>query len=452
MKKTRFFYEINYFLIVLLGWLLLFYKAVQVNQEQEKRAANTVEKSSLGIGIGVVSAGKMLLIQEQVQKGILKTGTFLYGIGTADQSLNEKKAEDEKTIRVLLMDSAYQSYYHSLVTVEQGGAVKTYTPDCVELEAGSFLVEGGEEGFYLPSIQRQENPPFYQGNLEIQKTNQGLLLINEVPLEVYLQSVVPSEMPSSYEEQALMAQAVCARTYAICQMEEGKLKETYGADVDDSVNFQVYNNFGTSPKTSQAVNDTRGKILCQNGKPVTAYYFSTSAGMTSTDEIWNMDPGASYLQSVACEFDQEEPWSRWQVEIPWEMLNERTRDLTGAGNLMGIQITKKSSSGAVSEMELLTENGKTTVEGEYDIRRFFCPAGIPVTIRDGSTAQGGNLLPSAYFELVADPGKSVKLTGGGLGHGVGMSQTAANEMAKEGYTWEEILHYFFRDITISELH
>ena len=452
MKKTSFFYEINYFLIVLLGWLLLFSKAVQVNQVQEKRMEKAIEKSNLGIGTGLVSAGNMLLMQEQVGKGTPQKGIFLYGIGMANQRLHEKQTEDEKGIRVLLMDSAYQSYYHSLVTVEQGGMVKTYTPDCSELKTGIFLVEGGKEGFSLPSIQRQENPPFYQGNLEIQKTEQGLLLINEVPLEVYLQSVVPSEMPSSYEEQALMAQAVCARTYAVCQMEEGKLKEDYGADVDDSVNFQVYNNFGTSPKTSQAVKETKGKIICQNKKPVTAYYFSTSAGMTSTDEIWNMSPESSYLQSVVCEFDQAEPWSHWQVEIPWEVLEERTGNLTGDDMFIGIQITKKSESGAVSGLELLTENGKTTVEGEYDIRRFFCPAGLLITKKDGSMVQGGNLLPSAYFTMESSPGKSVTLTGGGLGHGVGMSQTGANEMAKEGYTWEEILQYFFRDITISDMY
>ena len=108
-------------------------------------------------------------------------------------------------------------------------------------------------------------------------------MINELSVEDYLKAVVPSEMPSSYGMEALKAQAVCARTYAYKQMEDARLKE-YGADVDDSVNFQVYRNLSPTEPTDQAVESTRGEILCQNGEPIEAYYFSTSSGRTSTDE------------------------------------------------------------------------------------------------------------------------------------------------------------------------
>ena len=163
------------------------------------------------------------------------------------------------------------------VTIEQKGKEHTYTPDSQELQNDSLLLDGETDGIAIPSIERAQNPPVYYGTLEIKKTAQGLLIINELSLEAYLEAVVPSEMPASYEEQALMAQAVCARTYAVCQIQENSL-EKYGADVDDSVNYQVYNNFRADKRTSKAVQDTKGQILCQNGEPITAYYFSTSAG------------------------------------------------------------------------------------------------------------------------------------------------------------------------------
>lgn len=134
------------------------------------------------------------------------------------------------------------------------------------------VIPAHENGIQLTSIQRQCGNPVYQGSLEIQRTDQGFTVINELPLETYLEAVVPSEMPSGYHKEALKAQAVCARTYAWKQMQEGRLSK-YGADVDDSVNYQVYQNIAPQQATSEAVRDTEGKILCQNGKPVQAYYF-----------------------------------------------------------------------------------------------------------------------------------------------------------------------------------
>ena len=362
------------------------------------------------------------------------------------------KKMTEPVIRVLLTDSEQLSCYHSSVTVNQEGKEYIYNAESPELQKGALILEGGDTGIAVPSIRRAQNPPVYYGALEIRKTDKGLLLINELPLETYLEGVVPSEMPSSYEKEALMAQAVCARTYAICQIQEKSLKEEYDADVDDSVNYQVYGNFAVDEKTSQAIQETKGLIMCQNGKPITAYYFSTSAGQTSTDEIWGADRAASYLKSVECDFDQNMPWSSWSVEIPWETLEERAGKLEGDGKLEGLQIVKKSTSGAVTGVELIKENCSVQINGEYEIREFFSPSGFLVTEKDGSRVKGSSLLPSAYFELKIEKGQTVRIQGKGYGHGVGMSQNGANEMAKKGYTWQEILTYFYRDITLESLN
>lgn len=376
--------------------------------------------------------------------------------GNADTSAENKKPElkeshyMDRKIRVLLMTTDYQSYFHPSVTVVRNGKEHVYTPETFKVPGEKIKVPAHRDGLQVSSVQRQCGNPVYQGNLEIVKNPEGLLLINEVPLETYLEAVVPSEMPASYEKEALKAQAVCARTYAWKQMQEGRLKEL-GVDVDDSVNFQVYQNISPQKASSEAVNETRGKILCQNGEPIQAYYFSTSAGATSTDEIWGAQQPAPYLKSVICKFDSKQPWSYWETVIPWENLEKRAQELTGTeGKLLSAAVTEKSESGAVTGLQVVTEESSFMLEEEYAIRQFLSPAGCMITEGDGTKIQGSTLLPSAYITLDTEPGNYVRISGGGYGHGVGMSQNGANEMAKEGYSFEEILNYFFYNIEITD--
>ena len=270
-------------------------------------------------------------------------------------------------------------------------------------------------------------------------------------MEEYLKGVVPSEMPSSYSLEALKAQAVCARTYAWKQIQEGRLTE-YDADVDDSVSFQVYGNVRPQDSTTHAVEETKGQIICQNGEAIDAYYFSTSAGVTSTDEIWGAAKAASYLKSVPCKFDEREPWSRWSVEIPWENIEKRAEAYQDKKDVLtAITVNARNESGAVTDLTVSMKEGSFELKNEYEIRQFFSPEGCTITEKDGTETEGGKLLPSAYFELEMKKGESVKITGGGYGHGVGMSQTAANVMAEEGYDYRIILDYFFKNITIENL-
>lgn len=104
------------------------------------------------------------------------------------------------------------------------------------------------------------------------REKQGFRVINQVDLESYLKGVVPSEMPADAPEEALCAQAVCARTYAVRQIREERMKE-WDADVDDTVSCQVYNNISEQAASSQAVDATRGMIILSDGKPIEAYFF-----------------------------------------------------------------------------------------------------------------------------------------------------------------------------------
>lgn len=444
MKKTRFFYGKNFGLLVLLGWLLLLNAAVELNLEQtEQGMADKPE--SVGRAETETSGEKK---ESQEDSGSLSGETA----GAVKDEGQEKPVDDEISnpdIRVLLMDSDCETYYHPSVTVGMDGETMTFDGNSPELADGTLVLQAKEGEIQVLSIERLENPPVYKGSLELKKTPSGLLLTNRLPLETYLEAVVPSEMPASYEMEALKAQAVCARTYARKQMEEGSLRAEYGADVDDSVNYQVYGNFYPQERSSQAVKETAGQVMRQNGELINAYYFSTSAGATSTDEIWGADEAADYLKSVVCSFDAEEPWSSWSVVLPWDMVNDRTGNLEGcAGNLLSMQITKKNQSGAVTGLLVTTEGGSCQLSQEYEIRQLLSPTGLPITERDGTETTGGTLLPSAYFTMEAVTGSRIVIQGSGYGHGVGMSQTAANEMAKEGYGWEDILDYFFKNIQI----
>ena len=388
-------------------------------------------------------------MKTNTKEKIIQTNTKENMIQITQQPATRETEKVEPKIRVLLMDSGYDTYQHTKVSVLIQGKAVSYTAEDLGKPGEIITLDGGDEGITVTSIQRNYGNPTYKGILKIKKAEnqEALYLINELPLETYLEGVVPSEMPSSYHQEALKAQAVCARTYAWKQMEDSCL-EKYGADVDDSVNFQVYQNQAQAETTDDAVTCTKGQVMTHNGELIQAYYFSTSAGTTSTDQIWGADSAAPYLKSVACRFDQDQPWGSWKVDIPWEKLADSTA-LYNKGKLQGLLVTKKSESGAVTGLTVNTDLGSFLVEGEYDVRSFLTPAGCQIIQHDGSTTAGGNLLPSAYFTMEQKAGSAVYIRGKGYGHGVGMSQSGADQMAAEGYTWREILEYFFNEIQIT---
>ena len=174
-----------------------------------------------------------------------------------------KENKTEPEIRVALTDSDFQFVYHDSVTISLNGEETVYEAEALRGRNEIISIPEQEGGILIPSIHRQCGTPSYGGRLEIRPYEEGLLAINILPLEKYLEAVVPSEMPSTYEKEALKAQAVCARTYAWKQMQGSRLHE-YGADVDDSVSYQVYQNVAPQESTTKAVRETEGMILSQN--------------------------------------------------------------------------------------------------------------------------------------------------------------------------------------------
>lgn len=224
-----------------------------------------------------------------------------------------KETIKAKDIRVLIKTNNYVDIYHASVkitsdkdyTLKAGDVVKSYKagqkitlkPDNKLFKEGRLRIETKSENgkIQLLSVKRSSGNPSYRGTMEIETAKDGLIVINELPIEEYLYAVIPSEMPSSYGLEALKVQAICARSYAYNQLFANGYSE-FGAHVDDSVNYQVYNNIPEDENTILAVKDTYGKVIEYKDEVITAYYFSTSSGHTaSLKEVWGGVSSADYL-------------------------------------------------------------------------------------------------------------------------------------------------------------
>ncbi|NBI84875.1 SpoIID/LytB domain-containing protein [Lachnospiraceae bacterium] len=340
----------------------------------------------------------------------------------------------------------------------------------------------------------------YQGILELRHYPEGYAVVSELAIEQYLCSVVPSEMPSRFEKEALKAQAVCARSYAYIQLERGDYA-AFGAHVDDSTNYQVYNKQDRDEKTTAAVWDTAGMVLSYEGETAEAYYFSTSAGVTGNGDAWNLtaDPKYGYLHSGlvkqgggkpdlsdeqafagfiaavdASFYESAMPYFRWNAvgDYSSKEIQNKIRDILTArkertpqdivflnrkkkqadsiknfGKLQSIKVAKRSANGVVLQLKLKYKKGTVLVGNEYNIRALLGAGVTELVLADGSKKETA-LLPSAYTTLTQLENGTYAMSGGGYGHGIGMSQNGAGAMAAEGKTCEEILKFFFSGIEL----
>ncbi|WP_461370745.1 SpoIID/LytB domain-containing protein [Candidatus Darwinibacter acetoxidans] len=293
--------------------------------------------------------------------------------------------------------------------------------------------------------------PQYRGRFELTVAEESFFLaINEVSLEEYLIQVVPSEMPISWPMEALKAQAVAARTFAVAQAvysRQGHL----GFHVADSTNSQVYNNEVESARTTQAILETAGQILVKpDGTVGSTYFYSTSPRAILTSQGSWQD-----LSQLALEGGS--PWFRWKCSFSREELAKLLGYLlpTGFGEITALEVAERDELGRVVILRIVGTAGQVSISGELNVRRALQPASLE-RVRDKIGRQ--TLLPSASFFLdqVREAGgglKAVHVYGGGAGHQLGMSQWGAKGMAESGYDYLSILREYYPDthlITHSE--
>lgn len=360
----------------------------------------------------------------------------------------------------------------------------------------------------ITSIKRGERTPSYRGTLELKKSGEKIRVINELLLEQYLYGVLPSEMPAEYPEAALRAQAVCARSYAKKQKQNDRLKE-YDAQVDDSVAYQVYQSQPEDERANKAVDDTKGLIVCSGNTLASTYFFATSCGVTtSSDSVAFSDKEISYLagqvqssdisdekkaerdrlaadtyaeDALFCEFlekdqevlEKEEPWFRWNTTVSLEQMekniNERLADrcektpdrievrkgegvyqkerVENIGKLKRVIIKKRGCGGVAQTAVIVGTEATIRVTSEYNIRMLLFSGEAVIRRKDGKEVTGLSMLPSGFFVLKR-VGGTYKIKGGGYGHGVGMSQTGARQLANLGKNEREIICHYFPGVSI----
>jgi stage II sporulation protein D len=363
-----------------------------------------------------------------------------------------------------------------------------------------ITVEGIDVGkLHIKNLKRNSEA-IYSGKLELIFTSKGIVVINDVPIEEYLYGVIPSEMPSTYPLEALKAQAVSARTYTYYHMGNYAYPE-WKAHVDDSTTYQVYMNNSQDDKATQAVYETAGKVLTHNNEIVESFYYSTSGGYNGALAVWSNTSGqSSYLIETGNEIfatntiegegaykeyidegnpddvEYDEAWYRWTydkdisdtdlynlLKIIYTQSQTQPENVEITSNdksveniiyetkISDIQILNRQKSGLVTKLMLVTPNYQIILSTQYTIRQILGNLGGKVVRKDQTQYSLNNMLPSAYFyiEYTSTENTShLTIHGAGFGHGCGMSQNGAKNLAEDGYSYEEILKYYYNaDIT-----
>lgn len=269
--------------------------------------------------------------------------------------------------------------------------------------------------------------------------------VEELNLDEYLYGVVSSEMPASYEIEALKAQAIVARTYTIYQIKHNSTKHE-NADICDNyaccqawiskeerlAKWNAEEAEENWNKIVNAVDSTTEKIVTYNGEPINAFFHSNSGGITeSSVNIWG---GIDYPYLKSVETSGEDGYTQYTSQVQLSV-----QELTN-------KIKEKYSD---CEIDLSQENCIQILE--------YTTSGRVKTIKIGNKEIAGTEartilgLKSTNFSFSIE-GDKITFSVTGYGHGVGMSQTGADSMAKAGATYEEIIKHFYTDVEISELN
>ncbi|MGB4268558.1 MAG: SpoIID/LytB domain-containing protein [Spirochaetota bacterium] len=266
-----------------------------------------------------------------------------------------------------------------------------------------------------------------RGMIQLHPVVGKIQVVNVLKMHEYLYGVLPSEIMSGWPEEVLKAQAVAARTYAYYHLM--KNNSTY-FDLDATNNFQVYKGKAVETEaTNKAVDATSGIIMTYNNKPILAYFHSTCGGKTTDDKyVWRGED-LPYLSSVVCQYCKNSPNYSWQVELTLNEIYEAlTKRYKAVGKIKAITLGREDTRVTVVKIE--HDNGIIRMSGN-DFRLMF----------------DAKKIKSLYFEA-KQTRTGLILTGHGWGHGVGMCQWGAKEMAQQGMRFDRILTFYYRGIRI----
>ncbi|MCL1817471.1 MAG: SpoIID/LytB domain-containing protein [Spirochaetaceae bacterium] len=389
-------------------------------------------------------------LAENLSSVSVKTGGA-YTVSSGGRAVHEGKAqdllvftvEDGGLIHIKDAEGKPAASSREALVLQYSGAGDTTLVFDFSSEAGSFFAVTEDRA--------------YRGSLELRLTETGITLINTLSLEEYMYAVIPSEMPASYPEEALRAQAIAHRSYTLAHL--GQFADK-GFDLYGSVLSAAYRGVGGEAQaTTAAVDATRGLYLAAGGKPLKAYYSANHGGYSEdSSAVWGGED--AFMAAVPDKllpqredfisldelerFIRERPKTyssveklhsaagyRWEKWVAAEDIKSRIAREAAVGEILRIVSRGRGISGRIREVEITGTEGAARVFGDRIRSRL-----------------GG--LRSNLFSIRAKTGPDGRpeyfiFQGAGWGHGVGMDQNGAAGMAQAGYTAQEILaHYYPR--------
>ncbi len=411
------------------------------------------------------------IVQNNVINLGSESGFLLFDLNNKDNSIG---SISETSIKAVLGEDGI-----NLVN-SQNNIVFTLPKD------GSVLISQNTLDNQLIKVEKDR----YRDYIRLVSKNNEIFVINHVNLENYLYGVVPAEMPATFHIEALKAQAVASRSFALSNI---KKHSAEGFNLCDTTHCQVYSGFEYErPSTNLAVDETKDIFAYYNGKVIEAIFHSTSSGFTEDSvNVWGGD--LPYLKSVEDSFSSESPYSIWNFSIN---INELNNNLVSSGinigDLQGIEVIDATSTGKVNKVKIIGTKGEKTIGGtefrnlvgatKFKSSWFSIKGGnansssSQVYVISGDTFKPQTIDTSKAYIIDGKEKKTVTrstvnraigkdrvesigefypvssseivIEGKGFGHGVGMSQFGAKKMAELGYDFEEILKYYYTGIDV----
>ena len=389
------------------------------------------------------------------------------------------------TWTVAVCGSGSSDKYAVQVTGEDGQAF-LYTVDNEHMAYPQITAASSDSnGVYAVNLGERQ----YRGRIEIGRYSgaSSLKVVNIVPLEKYLYGVVPCEMVYSWHEEALKAQAVCARGYAYTAGFGGDSNINTPYRMCDTTSSQVYKGYGAEKSsTNAAVDATTGVLVYYNGSPVRTYYSSTSGGSTeNVEDVWGTPNG--YLRQVSDIYELDPELDPWIIELSGDDIEKLlSENGISVGNVTDIRPFVMTASGRVYSMEVVGDT-REVITGS-SLRKYFSlystkykvikygdnpdyvavvndEGQYAVDISDCYIASDGFRVAKAsgdieqFVVMTADnlinyPAKAPTdedtyyIAGMGYGHGLGMSQSGAKGMAEAGFSYKEILKHYFTGVEV----
>lgn len=464
---------------------------------------------SRGILLFIVSLLFFTPVFAQDEKTTIRVGISNQNFSSYEHGSAQFISDDAISIVDMVSSTKAEIKPNETVCVELSkGYFKIYTDKVLIENVKGPIVLTPKEKIAIAALKRKGTPAYYAGLIELVPVKEDKFnIVNVLDIQTYLKGVVPNEMPVSFGLEALKAQAVAARNYA------NRPQNVYkNYDICDSTACQVY--YGVNSQTEisdRAVDETRGIFALYENEPILALYSSTAGGITEDwKNVYALNqpnvPSKPYLTSVCDDvnqkflttekdvrefysnktlsYDIKSPRYRWSVE--WEkseleeVLNRTLLEQSRAGlvepkfdgsyvleDLKDIKVLKRGNSGKALEIEIVFKNGTFKVMRELGIRRvlkknnsmlasgnFFVDK-ISAKESENPQEQEGEDGAIFSFERILhrseDKIEKFVLTGGGFGHGVGMSQYGAGYMAQLGKKYDEILKHYYSSITLGTM-